>query len=127
MKLVLFPLGVAMLISFSGCGGGAETSTQSATYSNGNSTTGDLNARLAWQAPTTESDGVTPLTDLAGYKVYYRYEGATYAAPIDIGNTTYHTIDLRGVRAGTYYFAVTAYDRQGNESLFSEEGRKTVP
>lgn len=129
MKLIISFLAVPLLIALSGCGGGTGTSTHSATSPNGNATSGttDLNARLTWQAPTTESDGVTPLNDLAGYKVYYRYDGAAYGAPIDIGNTTSYTVDLRGVRAGTYYFAVTAYDRDGNESLFSEEGQKTVP
>jgi len=66
---------------------------------------------LLWD-PNTE-------TDLAGYKVYYGSASRSYGAPIAIGRQTSHT--LTQLPAGTYYFAVTAYNTSGLESGFSNE------
>jgi len=44
----------------------------------------------------------------------------SYMYYVDIGNeTSYHIDDLAG--GLTYYFAVTAYDKSGNESEYSNE------
>ena len=77
---------------------------------------------LNWTPPTTNTDG-TPLTDLAGYKVYYGSSSGSYIAPIDVGNVKTYTI--ANLAAGSYYFAVTAYDASGNESTYSNEVVKT--
>jgi hypothetical protein len=77
---------------------------------------------LAWQAPTTNEDG-SPLSDLAGYLVYYGTQSGTYSSTLDVGNMTSHTISISDQEAlgNTYYFAVTALDTSGNESSFSNE------
>ena len=80
---------------------------------------------LQWDAPTTNADG-TPLTDLAGYRVYCSsiqgdYSGVT---PIDVGNTT--SITFNNLADGTDYCVVTAYDVSGNESGYSNEVVRTV-
>ncbi len=81
-------------------------------------------ATLTWDPPTTNADG-TPLTDLAGYKVYYGTESGNYSQSIDVGNVTTYTVS--GLTNGqTYYFAVTAYDTSGNESDYSNERAKTI-
>jgi len=80
-------------------------------------------AALSWAAPTTNTDG-TPLTNLAGYKVYYGTSSGNYGAPVNIGSQTSYSVT--GLNAGTYYFAVTAYDGSGNESSFSNEVTKTI-
>ena len=80
---------------------------------------------LAWDPPTTNADG-TPLTDLAGYKVYYGIQPCNGIPPcnynhkFNIGNATTYTVTnlTEGV---TYYFATTAYDTSGNESDYSNE------
>lgn len=108
-----------------GCGGDTTSSTGT-TSSGGASAQTPRRADLSWQAPTTEADGQTPLTDLAGYKVYYRKAGETYGTAIDVGNTTFYTVDLSAQSSATYYFVVTAYDAQGNESVFSEEASKAL-
>jgi hypothetical protein len=66
---------------------------------------------LAWQAPTTNEDG-SPLSDLAGYLVYYGTQSGTYSSTLDVGNMTSHTISISDQEAlgNTYYFAVTALD-----------------
>ena len=57
-------------------------------------------AQLAWNAPTTNTDG-SPLTDLAGYHLYY-WQGSTGVPHIvDVGNTTNYT--LTGLMAGATY------------------------
>lgn len=80
-------------------------------------------AILSWTAPTTNSDG-TPLTDLGGYKVYQGTATRVYGTPTDVGNVLTKTITP--LADGTYFFAVTAYDTSGNESVFSNEVSKRV-
>jgi hypothetical protein len=72
------------------------------------------------------ADG-SPLTDLAGYRVYFGTTSPLSKAssswvPVD-GGTTFTFTDLE---LGTTYFAITAVDIAGNESDFSNEGSKTV-
>jgi len=75
--------------------------------------------KLAWDAPTTNADG-TPLTDLAGYKIYYGKASGVYEHSVDVGNVT--TYKLKGLKGGeTYYIAVVAYDTSNNESDYSNE------
>ncbi len=86
---------------------------------------------LSWAPPTTNSDG-TPLTDLAGYIVYYYraiYDHYSviddYAHSIDVGDVrTYQISNL--IKGDTYYFAITAYDTSGNESEYSNVVGKTL-
>jgi hypothetical protein len=67
---------------------------------------------LEWD-PNTEGD-------LAGYIVYYGTSSREYNRDVDIGDYTSCTIS--GLEDGIkYYFAVTAYDGEGNESAFSKE------
>ena len=72
-------------------------------------TTGTVTA--SW-APNSEAD-------LAGYKLYIGTASGVYSRIVDVGNVTSYTIALaKGV---TYFFAVTAYDKSGNESTPSAE------
>ena len=67
--------------------------------------------KLSW-LPNTEPD-------LGGYKVHYGTSSGTYTTKIDIGNVTSYT--LSNVDFGTYYFTLTAYDINRNESGFALE------
>ena len=72
---------------------------------------------LSWDAPSTNEDG-TPLTDLAGYKIYYGTASGNYTQNIDVGNVT--TYPVTNLTDGlTYYFVVTAYNTPRNESRYS--------
>src|ERR1700690_1811631 len=73
---------------------------------------------LTWTPPTTNTDG-TPLTDLAGYNVYYGTSSRSYGSPVNVGNAITYTVT--NLTPGSYYFAVTAYDTSGNESAYSNE------
>lgn len=81
-------------------------------------------AILFWDEPPANDDG-SPVTDLAGYKVYYGTSSRNYSESIDVGNVKNYTIN--NLKEGvTYYFAVTAYDIFGNESGYSNEAIKTI-
>lgn len=80
---------------------------------------------LKWIAPTSYSDG-TPLTDLAGYKVYAGNASHSYQQDVSIGTQTSYTLDALDDGA-TYYFAVTAFNSSGVESAISNEVSKSFP
>jgi len=109
-KLILFSIFFSaifliLILLLGGCSGG------------GGDSGGTIN--LAWDAPTTNVDG-SPLTDLAGYKVYVGTAPGTYGTSVNVGNVT--TYILSGLTSGqTYYIAVTAYDYDNNESDYSNE------
>ncbi len=67
---------------------------------------------VSWDANTE--------TDLAGYKIYYGTQSATYNSSVDVGNTTSYILDNL-VEGQTYYIVLTAYDQSGNESVPSNE------
>jgi fibronectin type 3 domain-containing protein len=71
---------------------------------------------IAWNPSTS--------TNISGYKVYVGYSSGTYGPPITIGNQTAYTVG--GLTDGTYYFAVTAFDNYGVESVFSNEIFMTI-
>lgn len=65
-------------------------------------------------------------TDLAGYKLYQSATSGTYdpASAIDVGNVTTHV--LTDVADGTWFWAATAYDTNGNQSAYSNEVSLTI-
>jgi hypothetical protein len=112
--LVLFLLFV-FVAAIAGCGGGV-----SQTPAGGSGAAGAVT--LAWNAPTTNTNG-TALTNLAGYKIHYGTSSHTYTATFAIRNVTNYSFALP---AGTYYFAVSAFDSLGLESGLSNEVAKAV-
>lgn len=75
---------------------------------------------LEWDAPTTDAVG-RPLEDLAGYRLYYTESShpmGSDAEMIEVKDTT--RVTVTGLPAGSYAFAVTALDSDGNESDFSD-------
>lgn len=65
-------------------------------------------------------------SDLAGYSVHYGTASGSYTYHINVGNKTSQLITNLSTGA-TYYFAVTAYDAAGNESLPSTEASIAIP
>jgi len=89
---------------------------------------------LEWDAVTTNQDD-TPLTDLAGYRLFYqntsfnKWGGMTVAEAladskvkkvITVGSKTSITVDLDPGQ--NYFFRFTAYDTSGNNSGFNVDG-----
>lgn len=76
--------------------------------------------QVCWTPPTENMDG-TPLTDLAGYVVYFGTSSRTYSMSRTIGVTSgRHCYNVR-TASGDYYVAMTAFDADGNESPYSNE------
>jgi len=72
---------------------------------------------LAWDPPNAP---------VAGYNIYYGTTSGAYQYSADVGN--YTSCNISGLNVGaTYYFAVTAYDFENNESDFSDEFAYTIP
>jgi len=81
---------------------------------------------LSWTAPTTNEDG-TPLTDLAGYKLYYGASPGIYTNVLDVGNVLTYVWNVGEQEGQTLYFNATAYDLSGNESIYNGEVSLTFP
>jgi len=118
---VVIPFGALFLILvllFGGCGGGGGGGGGSSdTGGGGEVADGMMN--LEWDAPITNEDG-TPLTDLAGYKLYYGTAAGVYARSVDVGNVAAY--NLTGLTKGqAYYLVVTAYNAARTESVQSNE------
>jgi len=80
-------------------------------------------ASLSWNAPTENVDGTT-LDDLAGFNLYRGVASRDYGAPVVLpAAETSYSVELL---PGTYYFAMTAFDLDGNESALSNEISKVI-
>jgi fibronectin type III domain protein len=85
--------------------------------------------------PPSPSTGTVTLTwtanrepDLTGYKVYVGTASGTYSFPgsaFVIGKVTSYTVSNLPM-GQTYFFAISAYDSAGNESLLSAEVSKSL-
>lgn len=81
-------------------------------------------ATLSWDAPTQNTDG-TPLTDLAGYRVYWGQSG-NFSNSATINNPGVTTYVVEGLAPGTWQFRTTAFSGSGMESDFSSVGSKVI-
>jgi hypothetical protein len=84
---------------------------------------------LAWDAPTTNTDGsyLNPVSDISLYKIYYGTSSHSYTSVVNITNPGTTVISKTLVLSpGTYYFAVTTLDYLGQESTYSNEAMKSI-
>ncbi len=70
---------------------------------------------LSWQAPTERADG-SPLTDLAGFRIYYGSEREDLDVVVTLDNPGLSRYVVENLTAGTWYFSMTAYDAAGLQS-----------
>ena len=113
MKHLFVLLPVMFLI---GCGG------FHAINSNSNSGQGQClhPIHVSWNAPTANTDG-TPLTDLAGFQIYWGLSSGNYGSSVAVVDPNATTYTLCNFTPATYYFAMTAYAASGNQSSYSNE------
>jgi hypothetical protein len=102
------------MAALAACGGGGGSSGFEC-----NTTTA---ACLSWTASSSP--------DVVGYRIYHgttsRIYSQDWGAGIDAGNTEQFAVT--GLVSGRrYYFAITAYDRNGHQSDFSNEVEKLMP
>jgi hypothetical protein len=103
--------------------GTASAETSSFTVAVVQTTSGVIT--LDWLAPTQNVDG-TPLTDLAGYRIYYGNVRGQYDYTRDIDDAGIMTVVIDNLTQGTWYFAATALNSSGLESDLSGEVEKLV-
>lgn len=80
---------------------------------------------LSWMPPTLNTDG-TPLSDLAGYKIYYGTTAGNYPNSISITTAGTSTYVIENLVPDTYYVVATAVNAAGVESNFSNMAVKIV-
>lgn len=122
--------------ALAGCGGGGSSSSVSSTGSSPpvtsqsstpapspTSTAGA--ATLSWAAPDQNTDG-SPLTNLAGYRIYYGTSANTLDQVIEINTIGITEYVIDNLTAGTYYFSIRAYNSVGLESALSNIVSDTI-
>lgn len=72
-------------------------------------------ATLSWTPPTRNTDG-SALSNLAGYRIHYGQSAGELSQTIQIANTGARSYTVTGLTAGTWHFAVRAYNSAGGES-----------
>lgn len=82
-------------------------------------------ATLSWGAPTLNTDG-TPVTDLAGYHIYYGTSVGALSSSIDVPGAATTEYEISNLSSGTYYFIVIAYNSLGIDSAPSNQASKTI-
>ncbi len=82
-------------------------------------------ATLSWTPPTTRTDG-SPLTNLAGYRVLWGTTQGSYPNSVKIANPGLSSYVVSNLSPATYYFVVTAFDKNGLESGHSNRAQKTL-
>ena len=83
-------------------------------------------ATLSWQPPTQNTDG-SPLTNLAGYRVYWGTSQGVYPNAVTLNNPGLSSYVVGNLLPGTYYFVVTSFNSVGGESSGSNSASKTIP
>jgi hypothetical protein len=82
-------------------------------------------ATLSWTPPTTNTDG-SPLTNLAGYKVYWGPSAGNYTNSVSLTNPGLTSYVVTNLMPGTWFFVATAVNSVGAESVFSSPASKTI-
>jgi hypothetical protein len=82
-------------------------------------------ATLSWNAPTERTDG-SPLTDLAGFRVYFGNSLDDLRYVIDVRDAGARSWVVDNLTSGTWYFAATALDTTGAESSRSNTTSKII-
>lgn len=82
-------------------------------------------ATLSWDAPTTRTDG-SQLTNLAGFKLYYGTSSGNLSNVVQVSDSGARSWVIENLTVGTWYFAASAYDQSGVESVRSNVASKTI-
>jgi len=82
-------------------------------------------ATLTWVAPSENTNG-TPLTNLAGYQIYYGTSSTAMTQTLQVANPGIVTYVVSNLSPGTWYFSVRAYTSAKMESDGSVVVSKTI-
>ena len=81
---------------------------------------------LQWEPPTENTDA-SPLTNLAGYHVYYGTSPQSLSSRITVANPGISSYVVENLARGTWYFAVAGYNANGVEGDLSGVATRSVP
>ncbi|MGH8137873.1 MAG: putative Ig domain-containing protein [Steroidobacteraceae bacterium] len=82
-------------------------------------------ATVSWVIPTQNVDG-SPVTNLAGFHVYYGTAADSMTQMAQIANAGVATYVISNLSPATWYFGVKAYTSTGAESAISNVASKTI-
>jgi hypothetical protein len=82
---------------------------------------------LRWSAPTTRADG-SPLdpSEIDGYCIYLGDSSSNMELIVDVNDGTVTDYSIADLAVGTYFVAVTTYDKEGYASSYSNVVEKSV-
>lgn len=80
---------------------------------------------LAWLTPTERADG-TPLANLAGYIIRYGSSPTSYTNNVRVTDAGIQHYTIDALPAGTYYFAIAAFDAASGTSSNSNQVIRTI-
>jgi hypothetical protein len=80
---------------------------------------------LQWQPPTQNTDD-SPLTNLAGYHVYYGTSAQALTFKVTVANPGISSYVVENLARGTWYFAVAGYNANGVEGELSGVASRSV-
>ena len=83
-------------------------------------------ARVSWTAPTGTATGA-PLTNLAGYNIYYGRSLSALICRVRIADVHATHELIGGLSGGRWYFVVTAETTSGAQSVPSNLVSKVIP
>jgi putative Ig domain-containing protein len=78
----------------------------------------NVEVTLSWTSPTSNTNGTT-VTDLAGYRIYYGSTSTQLNQVVTVEGAEVTEYAFRELAAGTWYFAVAAYNSDKVESGLS--------
>lgn len=82
-------------------------------------------ATISWIPPTQNTDG-SPLTDLAGYRIYYGTNATNLAQMVEISNPGLTSYVVQNLTSATWYFSMRAFRSNDTESEPSNIASKTI-
>jgi len=80
---------------------------------------------LSWNPPTQNSDG-SPLTDLAGYRIYYGRDPNVLGRSVALTNPGLTSYVVENLQSGLWYFVMTSINAQGVESPRTDLVSKSI-
>jgi Putative Ig domain len=83
------------------------------------------NATLSWNPPTQNTDG-SPLTDLAGYKIYYGRSKDFMNRSVVVDNPGLTRYVIENLTPAWWHFAMTSVNSEGEESPRTQSVAKQI-
>ena len=83
-------------------------------------------ATVDWIPPTKNTNG-TPLTDLAGVRIYYGSSKTALNSMVQVASSTETSTTITNLSAGPWYFSAAAYTTTGVQGAMSSVVSATVP